>query len=149
MKYSTFYILLLALFVVTTSSAQYSSDPNDSLILVPAGYLALLEAKVHATEDIETIAEEDLSHAFMDGEERVALFDYTITPMYFTDKLQLSLPADESFTMKIQDENGEVVMTHPSIFGINQLNLSHLAPGVYHVTLKSYMGKTEDTIIKL
>lgn len=143
MKY-TIHLTLLCSFFVASLQAQFA----DSLVLVPAEYLAQLESNHNPnTEDV--VNEVDLSSAFLDGEEKVALFDYSITPMYFTENVQLSLPSEENFLMEIKNEEGQVVMSHKQMFGDNQLNLSHLAPGVYIVKLTCAMGIAEDTVIKI
>lgn len=145
MKYTT-YLTLLCLLLSVSIQAQYS----DSLVLVPAEYLAQLESRHQPdVEEATNPLSYDLSSAFLDGEEKVALFDYAISPMYFTDKLLLSLPAAENFQMEIKDEQGLIVMTHNQMFGENQLNLSHLVPGVYIIKLSCAMGMVEDTVIKL
>ena len=145
MKYTT-YLILFCLLLTASVQAQL----GDSLVLVPAEYLAQLESRHHP--DVEEAANPlsyDLSIAFLDGEERVALFDYAISPMYFTDKLQLSLPSTEDFQMEIKNEQGVIVMVHNQMFGDNQLNLSHLPPGEYVIKLICAMGMVEDTVIKL
>ena len=140
----TIHFTLLCSFFVASVQAQF----GDSLVLVPADYLAQLES-MHKPNTEDFSAEVDLSAAFLDGEEKVALFDYSIEPMYFTQHLQLSLPNEENFVMEIKDEEGQVVMSHQQMYGDNQLNLSHLAPGVYVVKLTCAMGIAEDTVIKL
>ena len=144
MKY-TIHLTLLCSFFVASLQAQFA----DSLVLVPAEYLAQLESNHNSnTEDV--VSEVDLSSAFLDGEEKVALFDYSITPMYFTEHVQLSLPSEENFLMEIKNGGRPKWSCHINkCFGDNQLNLSHLAPGVYIVKLICAMGIAEDTVIKI
>ncbi|NND08288.1 MAG: T9SS type A sorting domain-containing protein [Saprospiraceae bacterium] len=145
MKYTT-YLTLFCLLLTGSVHAQY----GDSLVLVHAEYISQLEAWHQPNvEEATNPLSFDISSAFLDGEEEVALFDYAVSPMYFTDKLQLSLPSEENFHMEIKNEQGVTVMAHSQMFGDNQLNLSHLAPGVYIIKLTCAMGMVKDTVIKI
>ena len=92
--------------------------------------------------DIVNDASLDISHV------AVKPFDYEIFPTQVESKLQVVLPATEVFTMRLVDEDGNVLFTHFQIFGENQVNLGHLKAAKYFVELSCPKGKVVQEITK-
>jgi len=95
-------------------------------------------------EDTDLIddASEDLSHMM------VKPFEYQIFPTEVDSKLQVVLPTTEIFTLRLVDENGNVLFSHYQIFGENQVNLGHLKAAKYFVELSCPKGKVVQEITK-
>lgn len=75
-------------------------------------------------------------------------FDYRVFPSEVDSKLQIILPTSENFTMRLVDEDGNVLLSHYQIFGENQLNLGHLKAARYFVELSCPKGKVVEPITK-
>lgn len=82
------------------------------------------------------------------AETSVRPFEYKVFPERVDSKLQIILPTTENFTMRLVDEDGNVLFSHYQIFGENQVNLGHLKAAKYFVELSCPRGKVVQEITK-
>ncbi len=75
-------------------------------------------------------------------------FRCQIFPVHVESNLQVILPLQENFTLRLVDEEGNILFSHYQIFGENQVNLSHLKAAKYFVEITSSKGTVIEQIIK-
>ncbi len=75
-------------------------------------------------------------------------FECRIFPTEVKSHLQVILPMGEDFTLRLVDENGNILFSHYQIFGENQVNLDHLRAAKYFVEISSSRGKIIEEITK-
>lgn len=75
-------------------------------------------------------------------------FECRIFPTEVKSHLQVILPMGEEFTLRLVDENGNILFSHHQIFGENQVNLDHLRAAKYFVEISSSHGKIVEEITK-
>jgi hypothetical protein len=75
-------------------------------------------------------------------------FECRIFPTEVKSHLQVILPMGEDFTLRLVDENGNILFSHYQIFGENQVNLDHLRAAKYFVEISSSRGKIVEEITK-
>ncbi|MCB0685670.1 MAG: T9SS type A sorting domain-containing protein [Saprospiraceae bacterium] len=98
--------------------------------------------QIKGDSDLVTDTSTSITHV------EVKPFEYQIYPAQVKSKLQIILPASENFTMRLVDEQGNVLLSHFQIFGENQLNLGHLKAAKYFVEISSPKGKVIEEITK-
>jgi hypothetical protein len=75
-------------------------------------------------------------------------FKCSIFPKEVKSYLQVVLPMDQNFSLRLIDSNGQILFHHLQIFGENQVNLGHLKADKYFLEISSPMGQIREEITK-
>ncbi len=117
------------------STLVNSFSENDSLVLVPAQYLAMLIRSHHD--------QEQLSHPTMLSEEDIRLQEsmklkqagMKIYPKSTPDYLQVELPYEDDYEVTLYNTDNKQVLTIDKVYGTNQLDVRHLSQGKYRLEI--------------
>ncbi len=124
-------ILFVFVWTVTCSSIWAQTDPdletlpNQIEVIDSSGYQITIAQTAHTKP-----------------------FRCQIFPVHVESNLQVILPLQENFTLRLVDEEGNILFSHYQIFGENQVNLSHLKAAKYFVEITSSKGTVIEQIIK-
>lgn len=150
--FTMLFLFVTSSFALTAQSADATlASLSDTMVSVPATYLAQLERTygVMGSRDVAMRTEEETDPLMLDiFDESAAPFQYQIFPQRTSDYLQLDLPEDDDFVLRVFDRSGKVMISHDQLYGYNQLNVKHLPSGIYRVRVTSSAGVVEEWIAK-
>ncbi len=143
-------LFLLGMMSVTISAqgSMTVRNDSDSLIMVSANYLATLE-NFHQFQEFTPQMNDDITarsaEVSRDSDDSETQF---LSSYVAKEHLELSLPDSKEFKLELRDQNNEVIMSHPSIFGDNQIYIGHLPGGTYQLILHTESENITERFIK-
>lgn len=150
--FTMLFLFMISAFALTGQSTDATlASLSDTMVSVPATYLAQLERTygVMGSRDVAMKTIDDADPLMLDiFDDSSAPFQYQIFPQRTSDYLQLDLPEDDDFVLRVFDRRGNVMISHDQLYGYNQLNIKHLPSGIYRVRVTSSAGVVEEWIAK-